>query len=96
MIEVYKKRRDLVVDTLKNIGIDIEKPKGTFYIWAPVPHGYTSAQFAEMLLEQTGVIVRPGNAYGNYGEGYFRISLTISEARLIEALERMKKYLKFK
>lgn len=96
MIEVYKKRRDLVVDTLKNIGIDIEKPKGTFYIWAPVPHGYTSAQFAEMLLEQTGVIVSPGNAYGNYGEGYFRISLTISEARLIEALERMKKYLKFK
>lgn len=96
MIEVYKKRRDLVVNTLKNIGIDIEKPKGTFYIWAPVPHGYTSAQFAEMLLEQTGVIVSPGNAYGNYGEGYFRISLTISEARLIEALERMKKYLKFK
>jgi len=96
MIEVYKKRRDLVVDTLKNIGIDIEKPKGTFYIWAPVPQGYTSAQFAEMLLEQTGVIVSPGNAYGNYGEGYFRISLTISEARLIEALERMKKYLKFK
>lgn len=96
MIEVYKKRRDLVVDTLKNIGIDIEKPKGTFYIWAPVPRGYTSAQFAEMLLEQTGVIVSPGNAYGNYGEGYFRISLTISEARLIEALERMKKYLKFK
>lgn len=96
MIEVYRKRRDLVVDTLKNIGIDIEKPKGTFYIWAPVPHGYTSAQFAEMLLEQTGVIVSPGIAYGSYGEGYFRISLTISEARLIEALERMKKYLKFK
>ncbi|WP_227767011.1 LL-diaminopimelate aminotransferase [Zhaonella formicivorans] len=89
MCEVYRERRDVVVDGLNAMGWSLEKPKATFYIWAPVPKGYTSAGFAEVVLEKAGVIVTPGNGYGEYGEGYFRISLCIEKERIIEALRRM-------
>lgn len=89
MCEVYRERRDVVVDGLNAMGWSLEKPKATFYIWAPVPKGYTSAGFAEVVLEKAGVIVTPGNGYGEYGEGYFRISLCIEKERIREALQRM-------
>ncbi|MBE3572548.1 MAG: LL-diaminopimelate aminotransferase [Moorella humiferrea] len=87
---IYQERRDIIVDGLNSLGWRLEKPKATFYVWAPVPKGYTSASFAEMVLEKAGVIITPGNGYGNHGEGYFRIALTISKERMQEAIERLK------
>lgn len=95
MIEIYRERRDIVIEGLKSIGIQVKPPKGTFYIWAPVPSNYTSTEFATLLLEKAGVIVTPGNAYGNQGEGYFRIALTVDKNRIIEAFDRIKKHVKF-
>jgi LL-diaminopimelate aminotransferase len=91
--EIYRQRRDLLVEGLNSLGWRLEKPKATFYVWAPVPAGYTSASFAETLLEKAAVVVTPGTGYGAAGEGYFRMSLTVSTERLKEALERMKKAL---
>lgn len=88
---LYQHRRDIVVDSLNKLGWSLEKPRASFYIWTPVPKGYTSAQFAELVLEKAGVIITPGNGYGEYGEGYFRISLTVNTERLIEAMDRIKK-----
>lgn len=88
--EIYRERRDVVVDGLNAMGWNLEKPKATFYIWAPVPKGFTSASFAEFVIEKAGVVVTPGNGYGQQGEGYFRISITMPKERIVEALERMK------
>jgi len=88
--EIYRERRDAVVDGLNAMGWQLEKPKATFYIWAPVPKGFTSASFAEFVIEKAGVVVTPGNGYGERGEGYFRSSITVSKERIVEALERMK------
>jgi LL-diaminopimelate aminotransferase len=93
MCALYQRRRDLVIDALRAIGIDLEPPRGTIYVWAPVPAGYTSASFAEEVLERSGVIVSPGSSYGPSGEGWFRISLTIADDRLAEAVERMRESL---
>lgn len=90
---VYQERRDIIVEGFNSLGWHLEKPKATFYVWAPVPRGYTSASFAEMVLEKAGVIITPGNGYGNYGEGYFRIALTISKERMQEAIERLRRVL---
>ncbi len=90
---IYAKRRDVIVDAFNDLGWDLEAPKATFYIWAPVPKGYTSASFAEYVLDQAGIVVTPGSGYGPSGEGYFRISLTIPEERVREAAERLKKHL---
>jgi LL-diaminopimelate aminotransferase len=90
MAAIYARRRDLVIGALREIGIDIEPPKGTIYVWAPVPQGHTSASFAEEVLEQAGVVVSPGSSYGPNGEGFFRISLTVPDDRLTEAVERMR------
>jgi LL-diaminopimelate aminotransferase len=86
----YSRRRDLVIDALREIGITIDPPKGTIYIWAPVPEGQTSASFAEEVLERSAVVVSPGTSYGPNGEGFFRISLTVPDDRLTEAIERMR------
>ncbi len=91
--EIYKKRRDIVVEGLNRLGWNLEKPQGSFYIWAPVPKGYTSASFAEYVLDKVGVIITPGNGYGKYGEGYFRISLTIPDERLQEGIDRLEENL---
>jgi LL-diaminopimelate aminotransferase len=93
MNETYARRRDLVVDTLHDIGVAVTPPKGTIYIWAPVPEGHTSASFAELVLEEAAVVVSPGSMYGPSGEGFFRISLTTPDDRLSEALERMREHL---
>jgi LL-diaminopimelate aminotransferase len=91
MNEVYKRRRDLVCDALHAAGVDVTPPKGTIYVWAPVPAGYESAAaYCEHVLEQTGVVISPGGAYGASGEGFFRISLTTPDDRLVEAVERIK------
>ncbi len=88
---IYQRRRDMVVDTLNKNGWQIEKPKATIYIWAQVPEKYQgqSAVFAAELLEKTGVVVTPGLGYGQWGEGYFRISLTYPDPVLREALDRI-------
>jgi LL-diaminopimelate aminotransferase len=90
MSEVYARRRDLVIDALKAVGVDVDPPKATIYVWAPVPEGHTSASYCEMVLEESGVVVSPGGAYGPNGEGFFRISLTVPDERLAEAMERLR------
>lgn len=95
MLSVFEKRRNLVIETLKGIGLEVEPPKGTFYVWVPVPEGYTSQSFAEMLIEKAAVVVTPGVGYGDYGEGYVRISLTTPDERLKEAMRRIKESLSF-
>jgi len=94
--ELYRRRRDIVVEALRKAGWELEAPKATFYIWAPVPEGYTSEQFVTYLLEKTGVVVTPGRGFGKYGEGYFRIALTVNEERLYEAMERIINAVRFK
>ena len=87
---LYTRRRDLVVDALRKIGVDVTPPRGTIYIWAPVPAGYASAaEYCEYVLEQAAVVISPGGAYGPNGEGFFRISLTTPDDRLIEAVQRL-------
>jgi LL-diaminopimelate aminotransferase len=87
---IYQHRRDLVCDALEEIGVEVTRPKGTIYVWAPVPEGHTSASYCELVLEESGVVVSPGGAYGPNGEGFFRISLTVPDARLAEAMERLR------
>ncbi|MBI2300028.1 MAG: aminotransferase class I/II-fold pyridoxal phosphate-dependent enzyme, partial [Armatimonadetes bacterium] len=88
---VYQRRRDLVVTTLNGLGWSLTPPKGTLYLWAPVPEGFggDSLKFAAHLLETAGVAVTPGIGYGEHGEGYFRISLTYPDAVLVTAMERL-------
>jgi LL-diaminopimelate aminotransferase len=93
MNAIYSRRRDLVVDALAAIGVDVAAPKGTIYIWAPVPAGYTSTSFCEHVLEQAAVVISPGSMYGPSGEGFFRISLTTPDERLTEAVERLREHL---
>lgn len=88
--EIYKGRRNLVVETFKKLGWEVEKPKGTFYVWVKVPHGFISESFAQMILEKAGVLVTPGNVFGKYGEGYFRISLTAPCDDVQQAMKRIK------
>jgi len=87
---IFQKRRDLIVEGFNSIGINVTKPLATFYIWAKVPEGYTSETFCEKLLEDAGIVVTPGNGFGDEGEGYFRISITIDENRIQESIKRLK------
>ncbi len=89
MREVYRNRRDMAAKALEKLGFEFEMPGGAFYIWIKVPEGYDSKSFTALLLDRCGVVVAPGSGYGEYGEGYIRISLTIEESRLQEALERI-------
>jgi len=93
MNAIYTRRRDLVVSALGAIGVDVTPPKGTIYVWAPVPEGHTSTSFAETVLEEAAVVVSPGSMYGPSGEGFFRISLTTPDDRIEEAVERMRTHL---
>ncbi len=93
MNATYARRRDLVVGALREIGVEVSSPKGTIYIWAPVPEGHTSTSFAELVLEEAAVVVSPGSMYGPSGEGFFRISLTTPDERIEEAVERMREHL---
>src|SRR5207244_18615 len=85
----YQKRRDLVVGTLNRLGWDLEPPLGSIYVWLPTPNGETSADFAELLLDRAGVVVAPGLGYGEAGEGHVRVSLTVDDPLLEEAMDRI-------
>lgn len=90
MNELYLRRRDLVCEALRAIGVDVHPPHGTIYVWAPVPEGFdSSAAYCEHVLEQAAVVLSPGAIYGPAGEGWFRISLTTPDERLLEAVQRL-------
>jgi LL-diaminopimelate aminotransferase len=89
MSEIYRRRRDLMIDALAAIGILVEPPRATPYLWIRVPEGHDSASFTELVLEQAAVIVSPGPSFGPSGEGYVRISLTVPDERLEEAAGRI-------
>ncbi|MBL7156955.1 MAG: LL-diaminopimelate aminotransferase [Candidatus Omnitrophica bacterium] len=88
---LYQKRRNIFVDGLNKIGWDVPRPNATFYVWAPILKRYTSASLAKELLERADVVVTPGNGFGQGGEGYVRMALTVSESRLKKAIDRIKK-----
>ena len=88
--KMYKERKDVMEAGLKELGWDITPSKATFYLWLPVPKGFTSEEFVNIMLEKASVVVPPGNGYGTYGEGYFRIALTKDIETLKKALSRMK------
>jgi LL-diaminopimelate aminotransferase len=90
MCAIYQRRRDLVCDALREVGVEVDPPRGTIYVWAPVPEGHSSASYCELVLEESGVVLSPGSAYGPNGEGFFRISLTVPDERLSEAVERLR------
>jgi LL-diaminopimelate aminotransferase len=87
----YQDRRDVLVPGLRALGLDPVFPKATFYVWIPVPKGYSSASFCAHLLEKTGIVTTPGSGFGKSGEGYVRIALTKEKERIREALSRMRK-----
>lgn len=89
LVELYEKRRNVWVKAVREIGWDVESPAGSFFVWHPVPKGYTSVEFSDLLLEKAGVVVAPGEGFGAYGQGYVRVGLLTSEQRLREAAERI-------
>lgn len=89
MSEVYARRRDLLVEALGQIGLEVEPPRATPYFWVRVPEGHTSESFAALVLDQANVVVSPGPGYGPSGEGFVRLSLTVSDERLEEAVRRI-------
>ena len=89
---IYKKRRDKLANALAEIGLNVVVPKAALYLWCKVPEGYTSASFTELLLEQCNVVVTPGNGYGEYGEGYVRLSLTTPDNLVDEGVKRISKW----
>jgi LL-diaminopimelate aminotransferase len=90
MLQIYARRRDLAVATLRQVGIEYTPARGTFYLWVPTPNGMASLSFADMLFERARVVVAPGRGYGEFGEAFFRISLTVPDARLEEGMERIR------
>ena len=91
MRQCYQKRRDIFVEGLNEIGFAVEKPRGSFYVWTPIPGAKPSREFCSMLLDEAGVVVTPGAGFGRFGEGYFRAALTVGESQLQEAVERFRK-----
>ena len=89
MSEVYRRRRDLLVDALAAIGVTVEPPLATPYLWVPVPDGHDSASFTSLVLEEANVVVSPGPGYGASGEGFVRLSMTVSDEELEEAVRRI-------
>jgi LL-diaminopimelate aminotransferase len=90
MSELYVRRRDLVCEALKGIGVEVKPPRSTIYVWAPVPEGFASSEaYCEHVLERAAVVLSPGAIYGPAGEGWFRISLTTPDERLLEAVQRL-------
>ena len=85
----FQARRDVAVATLREAGFSVAEPRATMYLWVPVPGGEPSADFAERALEEEGVVILPGVALGEGGEGFFRVALTVDEERMREASERL-------
>jgi LL-diaminopimelate aminotransferase len=90
-LERYRRRRDLLCDGLASLGVAVDPPKGSIYLWAPVPSGHGSESFTTLVLDQADVVVAPGNGYGPTGEGFVRFSLTVPDDRLEEGVERLRK-----
>ncbi len=90
MVDIYTRRRDLLVRELSGLGWDVTPPKGSIYIWMPVPDGFDSVGFSTHVLDRAGVFFTPGNAYGPSGEGYVRLSMTVPDERILEAVSRLK------
>ena len=91
--KIYQIRRDKVLKVLRDLGLKVNTPKASLYVWAKLPEGESnSGDYAAQLVEQTGVVVTPGSSYGSSGEGYIRISLTIADERLDEALSRLSEF----
>jgi LL-diaminopimelate aminotransferase len=86
---ILQRRRDKLIKVLNEVGLNARTPRATFYIWAKIPAGYTSVDFTKKLLDEVGIAVTPGTGYGNEGEGYIRFSLTISDDRLEEGVNRL-------
>ena len=86
---IYQRRRDLVIEVLNRMGLEAKPPRASLYVWAKIPEGYTSIEFAADLLDQVGVAVTPGIGYGMNGEGYVRLSLTIPDPLLVKGLSRL-------
>lgn len=95
-LQLYQKRRDILVEGLQSIGWDVQKPKATFYVWVPTPQGMPSIEFAKQLLERAGILAIPGIGYGEHGEGYVRFSITVSGdhhgERVQEAVSRIRQH----
>jgi LL-diaminopimelate aminotransferase len=91
MQKMYEERRNILVDGLNNLGWQCVKPKATFYVWLPVPSGYTSTELTMFLLKNAGIVTTPGNGFGKNGEGFIRMSLTTSKENIVEAINRIKK-----
>ncbi len=87
----YRRRRDLLCDGLKSMGVVVEPPKGSIYVWVPVPEGHTSETFTTFLLDECDLVVAPGNGYGPTGQGFVRFSLTIPDDRVEEGVERLRR-----
>ena len=90
-VEIYRRRRDALVDGLAGLGWKVSRPGAAFYVWIPVPEGHTSEQFCAKLLEQADIVMTPGNGFGRPGEGYARAALTVPEDRIEEAVARIRK-----
>ena len=88
----YQRRRDRVVEALRSIGLAVVPPQAGLYVWTRVPEGYTSEGFANTLLEERDIVVTPGGSYGQHGEGYIRLSLTLSDDRVDEGLSRLREW----
>jgi LL-diaminopimelate aminotransferase len=88
--DTYRRRRDVLVEGLRDAGLEVRSPEATFYVWFPVPKGHTSAGFAKLLLEKVAVVATPGNGFGAAGEGYVRMTLCLPEERLREAVDRIR------
>jgi LL-diaminopimelate aminotransferase len=88
-VATYKWRRDRVIQALTVMGLKVEVPRASLYVWAPVPEGYKSAEFAARLLEETDIVVTPGTSYGKYGEGYIRLSLTTPDEQVEKGCRRL-------
>ena len=88
-VATYKWRRDRVIQALTKMGLQVDVPKASLYVWAPVPEGYKSAEFAARLLEDIDIVVTPGSSYGKYGEGYIRLSLTTPDEQVEKGCRRL-------
>jgi LL-diaminopimelate aminotransferase len=91
--EIYRQRRDIDVYGLRRLGVEVEPPRASLYVWAPVPKGWQSVAFVTSALEQARVSLTPGDMFGVHGEGYFRIALTAPNRRVSEAMERLERWL---
>ncbi len=88
-VEIYQRRRDRVIKALTTLGLTVDVPRASLYIWARVPEGFTSAELAARLLEETDIVVTPGSSYGQYGEGYIRLSLTTPDEQVEKGCQRL-------